>query len=165
MAGNIEHHAVEADGLGQVRHGVLASDWSQVAGGSTLKQDLAQNSSERSKAPRNPIATLLGTHHLHSGSKLKQEDCQHRSPAPRRQRSRESRLMSNCGRKATKLREMISGYMISQVISATAALGLADLLAEGTEERESALAEATGTHEPSLLRLLRALSACGLTEE
>ena len=44
-----------------------------------------------------------------------------------------------------KLREMISGYMLSQIISATAVLGLADLLASGTVSGK-ALAEATGTH-------------------
>ena len=44
-----------------------------------------------------------------------------------------------------KLREMISGYMISQVISVTATLGLADLLAKGAMSSE-ALAKATQTH-------------------
>ena len=63
-----------------------------------------------------------------------------------------------------KLREMISGYMLSQIISATAVLGLADLLASGTVSGK-ALAEATGTHGASLLRLLRVLTACGLLEE
>ena len=63
-----------------------------------------------------------------------------------------------------KLREMISGYMLSQIISATAVLGLADLLASGTVSGK-ALAEATGTHSASLLRLLRVLTACGLLEE
>ena len=46
---------------------------------------------------------------------------------------------------AAKLREMISGHMLSQILSATAMLGLADLLAAGKASGK-ALAEATGTH-------------------
>jgi orsellinic acid C2-O-methyltransferase len=65
---------------------------------------------------------------------------------------------------STRLRAMISGYMISQVISATAALGLADLLAEGPKSAE-ALAKVTETYHEPLARLLRALSALGLTEQ
>jgi O-methyltransferase domain/Dimerisation domain len=65
---------------------------------------------------------------------------------------------------AVKLREMISGYMISQVISVTARLGLADLLANGVTSAE-ALARASETHGQSLARLLRALAALGLVEE
>ena len=73
--------------------------------------------------------------------------------------------MSNvAAENAAKLGEMISGYMLSQIISATAVLGLADLLATGTASGK-ALAEATGTQSASLLRLLRALAACGLVEE
>jgi SAM-dependent methyltransferase len=64
----------------------------------------------------------------------------------------------------TKLREMISGYMVSQVIFVAAALGLADLLGAGGMSAE-ALASATGTHSPSLTRLLRVLIAWGLLEE
>ena len=65
---------------------------------------------------------------------------------------------------STRLRAMISGYMISQVISATAALGLADLLAEEPKSAE-ALAKMTKTYHEPLTRLLRALSALGLTEQ
>jgi orsellinic acid C2-O-methyltransferase len=65
---------------------------------------------------------------------------------------------------AVKLREMISGYMISQVICVTATLGLADLLATGATSVD-ALAQASETHGPSLARLLRALTALGLVEE
>jgi trans-aconitate methyltransferase len=65
---------------------------------------------------------------------------------------------------STRLRAMISGYMISQVISATAALGLADLLAEEPKSAE-ALAKMTKTYHEPLARLLRALSALGLTEQ
>ena len=65
---------------------------------------------------------------------------------------------------AAELADMISGYMLSRIIAATASLGLADLLATGTVSGK-ALAEATGTHSASLLRLLRALTACGLLNE
>jgi O-methyltransferase domain/Dimerisation domain len=65
---------------------------------------------------------------------------------------------------APKLRAMIAGYMVSQVISVAAVLGLADILAAGPMSGK-ALTEATGAHGRSLLRLLRALSICGLVEE
>jgi orsellinic acid C2-O-methyltransferase len=65
---------------------------------------------------------------------------------------------------AGKLREMISGYMISQVICVMAALRLADLLATGAMSG-GALAQATETDGRSLARLLRALTAWGLLEE
>ena len=65
---------------------------------------------------------------------------------------------------STRLRTMISGYMISQIISATAALGLADLLAEEPKSVE-ALAKMTKTYHEPLARLLRALSALGLIEQ
>lgn len=64
---------------------------------------------------------------------------------------------------SARLRAMISGYMISQVIAATAALGLVDLIADEPKCAEE-LAKTTKTcHEP-LARLLRALSALGLAE-
>lgn len=59
---------------------------------------------------------------------------------------------------------MISGFMISRVISVATELRLADLLGAGTMSGE-ALAKATETHPPSLARLLRALAAWGLLEE
>lgn len=65
---------------------------------------------------------------------------------------------------SARLRAMISGYMISQVISATAALRLADLLAEGPKCAEE-LAKTTETCREPLARLLRALSALGLAEQ
>jgi orsellinic acid C2-O-methyltransferase len=65
---------------------------------------------------------------------------------------------------AGRLREMIAGYMISQVISVTAKLGLADLLAMGATSAD-ALARASGTHGQSMVRLLRALTALGLVKE
>jgi hypothetical protein len=63
-----------------------------------------------------------------------------------------------------KLGQMISGYMVSQVILVAARLGIADLLAMGGMTVE-ALAEATETHCGSLARLLRSLVALGLLEE
>jgi orsellinic acid C2-O-methyltransferase len=65
---------------------------------------------------------------------------------------------------AVKLSAMISGYMISQVISVAAQLGLPDLLADGAMSG-AALAKATETHDRSLIRLLRALVTLGLAEE
>src|SRR6202795_4416962 len=65
---------------------------------------------------------------------------------------------------AGKLREMISGYMISPVICLLAALLLADLLTTGAMS-SGALAQATETDGRSLARLLCALTAWGLLEE
>lgn len=56
---------------------------------------------------------------------------------------------------------MITGYWVSQAVGVAAELGVADLLAEGPRTAED-LATATGTHGPSLFRLLRALAGAGL---
>jgi orsellinic acid C2-O-methyltransferase len=64
----------------------------------------------------------------------------------------------------TKLQGMISGYMMSQILSVTAILGIADLLGAG-EASVAALAKSTETHHRSLARLLRALAAWGILEE
>jgi hypothetical protein len=65
---------------------------------------------------------------------------------------------------ADRLRQMITGYMISQVIAVTATLGLAEMMANGPMTTEQ-LASETGAHGPSLTRLLHALVALGLAEE
>ncbi len=62
------------------------------------------------------------------------------------------------------LRGMIAGYMMSQIVSVTAALGLADVLTERVMSAAD-LARATASHEGSLRRLLHALAACGLVEQ
>ncbi|HEX2130709.1 MAG TPA: methyltransferase [Actinophytocola sp.] len=60
--------------------------------------------------------------------------------------------------------EMIGGYMSAHALGLAAELRLADHIGDG--ERTSAeLAEATGTHEPSLRRMLRLLAAVGITTE
>ena len=65
---------------------------------------------------------------------------------------------------AMTLLRMISGIHVSRAIYVVAELGIADLLAD---EPVSAgdLARATGTHEPSLYRVLRLLAALGVFEE
>lgn len=62
------------------------------------------------------------------------------------------------------LMPLIQGFMASRVIHIAAELGIADLLADGTKTAE-VLAERTGTHAPSLHRLLRALASLALLEE
>jgi O-methyltransferase domain len=52
----------------------------------------------------------------------------------------------------------------ARAIYAAAELALADLIADGTRSVD-ALARATGTHAPSLSRLLRALASCGVVTE
>ena len=64
---------------------------------------------------------------------------------------------------ATLLR-MIWGIHVSRCLYAVAELGIADLLADGPANIEK-LAEATGTHEPSLYRVLRLLAAVEVFEE
>jgi hypothetical protein len=62
------------------------------------------------------------------------------------------------------LMQMVTGYAGAQVIHVAAQLGLADLLAAGPRPVEE-LAAATGTHAPSLRRLVRALTALGVVAE
>ena len=62
---------------------------------------------------------------------------------------------------ALHLRRMANSYQVSQVIHVAAALGVSDLLAASPRSIGD-LARATGTHEPTLLRLMRALEAVGI---
>ena len=59
------------------------------------------------------------------------------------------------------LLRMTNAFQVSQAIYVAAALGIADLLEDGPKSADE-LAEATGTHAPSLYRLLRALASVGL---
>lgn len=63
-----------------------------------------------------------------------------------------------------QLVQMGIAHWQSQIVHAAAKLGLADLLANGPQEAE-ALAGSTGTHAPSLARLLRTLAALGILAE
>ena len=63
-----------------------------------------------------------------------------------------------------RLRQMITGYTISQVIAVAATLDLADMMAKDAMTPEQ-LATKTGGHGPALTRLLHALVALGLAEE
>jgi hypothetical protein len=59
---------------------------------------------------------------------------------------------------------MIVGYWTSQMVYVAAKLGLADHLAEGPRSAEE-LAKASGTHAPSLYRLMRGLASLGVFRE
>jgi hypothetical protein len=59
---------------------------------------------------------------------------------------------------------MIHGYQVSQALYVAATLGIADLLAGGPRGVEE-LAESTGTHAPTLYRLLRLLASLGVFAE
>lgn len=72
--------------------------------------------------------------------------------------------MSEHADPATSLMRLLWGYTTTGLAVAALRLGLPDRLAEG-ERTSTELAAATGTHEPSLNRLLRALSCIGLTDE
>jgi len=58
----------------------------------------------------------------------------------------------------------VSGYQAAQPVHVAAQLGLADLLADGPRSIAE-LADATGTHAPSLERLVRMLAALGVVAE
>jgi hypothetical protein len=62
-----------------------------------------------------------------------------------------------------QMMQLASGYFVARAIHVAAELGLADRLADGPRDADS-LAAATGTHAPSLYRLLRALAATGVFE-
>jgi hypothetical protein len=64
----------------------------------------------------------------------------------------------------TALMRMMRGFQMTQLIYVAAKLGIADLIADGTK-RSSDLADATGTHAPSLYRVLRALASVGIFAE
>src|SRR3954462_3733414 len=62
------------------------------------------------------------------------------------------------------LLQVITGFASAQIVHVAAQLGLADLLSDGPRSVED-LAAATGTHAPSLARLVRALTALGILAE
>ena len=62
------------------------------------------------------------------------------------------------------LQQMTNGYWATQIIYVAAKLGIADLLKDGPQHIQ-ALAQATGTHAPSLHRLMRALTGLGVFVE
>ena len=64
---------------------------------------------------------------------------------------------------ATLIR-LVNGYQVSQAIHVAAALGIADLLADGARTSDD-LAQASGAHADSLYRLLRALAGAGVLHE
>ncbi|MDM0002699.1 methyltransferase [Variovorax sp. J22P240] len=62
------------------------------------------------------------------------------------------------------MRHLIDGYQVSQAIHVAARLGIADLLADGGRSADR-LATETGTHAPTLYRLLRALASIEVLRE
>jgi hypothetical protein len=62
------------------------------------------------------------------------------------------------------LRRLVNGYQVTQAIHVVAALGIADLLADGPRA-SGELATQTGAHAPSLHRVLRALAGVGVLHE
>jgi len=57
--------------------------------------------------------------------------------------------------------QMMTGHYLSRAVYVAAKLGIADLLSEGPQHYNE-LAKATGTHAPSLNRLLRFLASAGV---
>jgi hypothetical protein len=62
------------------------------------------------------------------------------------------------------LYHLATGHYLSQALCLAAKMGIADLLKEGPREAND-LAEATGTHPPSLNRVMRLLASAGVFEE
>jgi O-methyltransferase domain/Dimerisation domain len=62
------------------------------------------------------------------------------------------------------LQQLFQGFLVTQCIYVAAKLGIADLLKDGSRSSEE-LAQATGTHAPSLYRVLRLLTAVDLFTE
>jgi DNA-binding IclR family transcriptional regulator len=62
------------------------------------------------------------------------------------------------------LLRMINSYQVSQALHVAAMLGIADLLQSGPRGVDE-LARATGTHAPTLSRLLVALAGIGVLAE
>ena len=65
---------------------------------------------------------------------------------------------------AMQLMQLITGMWVSRCVYLAAKLGLADLVATGPKS-PAELAAATGTHAPSLYRLLRGLASVGVFAE
>ena len=62
------------------------------------------------------------------------------------------------------LYQIATGHYLSQALHVAAKLGIADHLADGPQSHD-ALATATGTHAPSLRRVLRLLASAGVLAE
>ena len=62
------------------------------------------------------------------------------------------------------LMQMLTGYWTTQILYVAAKLGIADLLEHGHKTSDE-LAISTGSHAPSLYRLLRALATMSVFEE
>jgi O-methyltransferase/methyltransferase family protein len=60
--------------------------------------------------------------------------------------------------------QMVTGYYVSQALYVAAKLGIADVLKDGPRHYTT-LAQLTGTHSPSLYRLLRLLASAGVCDE
>jgi hypothetical protein len=74
-------------------------------------------------------------------------------------------LMTDAGvDPAVTIRQLVDGYQVSQAVHVVAALGIADLLVDGARSCDDLAAE-TGTHPPSLYRLLRALASVDVFHE
>jgi len=78
--------------------------------------------------------------------------------------TRDQRTESSETPPSVAMLQLIAGFWVSRALYIAAKLGIADFLAEGPQE-STALAAATGTHAPSLRRILRALASVGVFAE
>jgi hypothetical protein len=67
-------------------------------------------------------------------------------------------------RPAAQVRELIAGFRVAMMVGVAAELGIPDILHRGPKSAED-LARETGTHAPSVYRVLRTLAMYGVFEE
>src|SRR6266511_369914 len=73
-------------------------------------------------------------------------------------------LPQSADRPSEQMEKLLAGHFLAQCLHAAAVLAIPDLIAKGCSTIEE-LASATGSHGPSLHRLLRALASIGLFTE
>src|SRR5262245_13420376 len=78
--------------------------------------------------------------------------------------SNESRAASDTPPPHVQIIQMAMGHWVSRIVYVAAHLGLADRLADGPKSADE-LAGPTGTHAPSLYRLMRSLANLGIFTE
>ena len=75
-----------------------------------------------------------------------------------------SEVPSDAAERRRRLRQLLAGYQVSRALLAAEELGLIESLDHGAKSADE-LARATGTHSPSIYRLLRALASVEVITE
>src|SRR5512134_2442810 len=75
-----------------------------------------------------------------------------------------SEVLPDAAERRRRLRQLLAGYQVSRALLAAEELGLVASLEQGAKSADE-LARATGTHSPSIHRLLRALASVEVITE